>query len=300
MQVQRCSPHAAARCAAILLLAGCSGSQLPIGPPTAMSLSNVRGSLTFHYTGAKQKFKVPAGVNSVIISATGADGGGRFGGYPGRVRAKVPVTAGETLAIFVGGDAARGGFNGGGAGTAGSCHHCNGVGGGGASDVREHGDRLADRVVVAGGGGGTGGYEWSYGRGSANGTGGVGGGQIAGQGGQNSGGGGGGSGGTQQNGGAGGAGCAHRSDGTGADGSRGVGGAGGFQSGTGGGGGGGGHYGGGGGGSAEYGCTSGSGYGYANGGGGGGGSSYVEPSAKTIHDYQGYPWSGDGIVVIQW
>jgi len=284
---------------AAALLAGCGGSQPPITSDGVATPSVLTKSKTFHYTGDEQLFRVPNGIHFVTISATGADGGGRFGGYPGRVRATVPVTAGETLAVFVGGDAARGGFNGGGAGTGGSCHHCNGVGGGGASDVREHGAGLADRVVVAGGGGGTGGYLWNYGRGSANGTGGVGGGQIAGQGGQNSGGGGGGAGGTQQSGGAGGAGCARYSDGAGTDGSLGLGGAGGIQSGTGGGGGGGGYYGGGGGGSAGYGCSS-SGDGYPTGGGGGGGSSYIEPNAKTIHNYQGYQWSGGGIVVIQW
>ena len=60
-------------------------------------------------------------------------------------------------------------------------------------------------------------------------------------------------------------------------------------------------HGGGGGGSGGYGCDSGSGDGYpAWAGGGGGGSSYVEPSGTILHNYQGYPWAGNGIIVIQW
>jgi len=296
--------HALYSCVTAAVLAGCGGSQPPVGATGAVAPNVLTKSKTFHFTGGEQLFKVPNGVHFATISATGAHGGGRFGGNPGRVRAKVPVKPGETLAIFVGGDSSSGGYNGGAPGTSGYCpHHCHGRGGGGASDVREGGDALQDRVVVAGGGGGTGGYEWPYGRGSADGTGGVGGGQIAGQGGMNADGGGGGGGGTQQNGGAGGTGCARKSDGQGADGTLGSGGVGGLQHGTGGGGGGGGYYGGGGGGSGGYGCTSGSGSGSgypAEAGGGGGGSSYIEPYAITLHNYQGYPWPGSGVVVIQW
>jgi hypothetical protein len=65
----------------------------------------------------------------------------------------VPVTAGQQLAVVVGGKANRstGGFNGGGSGVAGYTS-----GGGGASDIRAGGWRLEDRIAVAGGGGGTG------------------------------------------------------------------------------------------------------------------------------------------------
>jgi hypothetical protein len=286
----------------IALLVGCGGSQAPTVTAISAAPDVLTHSKTFHYTGAKQSFKVPEGVIFVTISATGAQGGGRFGGDPGRVRAKVPVSPSETLTILVGGDASNAGFNGGAPGTSGYCpHHCHGRGGGGASDVREHGKGLRNRIVVAGGGGGTGGYEWPYGRGSAEGTGGVGGGEIAGPGGQNDGGGGGGGGGSQYSGGAGGLGCPRENDGEGTNGTLGHGGVGGVQNGTGGGGGGGGYYGGGGGGSGGYGCSSSSGNGYPGlAGGGGGGSSYVEPSGQTLHNYQGYPWAGDGIVVIQW
>ncbi|MGB8964955.1 MAG: glycine-rich protein [Candidatus Cybelea sp.] len=85
------------------------------------------------------------------------------GGNGGIVTATIAVTPGETLAIFVGGEGtgdtsncspgSDGGFNGGGAG--GSENYClNGTGGGGASDVRQGGDELGDRVIVAGRGGG--------------------------------------------------------------------------------------------------------------------------------------------------
>ena len=83
----------------------------------------------------------------------------------GRVRAVIPVTPRERLVIYVGGDAsgATAGFNGGGSGAPGGYITEHGYGGGGASDVREHGDRLWDRIVIAGGGGGDGGEPSSYG-----------------------------------------------------------------------------------------------------------------------------------------
>ncbi len=121
---------------------------------------------TFNYTGAQQTFVVPAGATAVKVVATGASGG--FG-YEGRqtnvalgvvITATIPVTATETLAIFVGGKGGTGGvggFNGGGS-SADSLSP--GGGGGGASDVRQGGTTAiqgADyRVVVAGGGGGNG------------------------------------------------------------------------------------------------------------------------------------------------
>ena len=119
------------------------------------------GRATFKYTGAKQTFKVPAGVTLVTITASGASGAAGWdyyygsyaapGGLGGRVKATIPVTPGERLAIFVGGSGADGGFNGGGKSAKSSS------GGGGGSDVRQGGDQLADRVAVAAGGGGGGG-----------------------------------------------------------------------------------------------------------------------------------------------
>ncbi len=73
------------------------------------------------------------------------------------VVATVPVTPGPGHVVVVGGagrPVATGGYNGGRAG--GYSGSDIGYGGGGASDVRLGGTTLADRVVVAGGGGGIG------------------------------------------------------------------------------------------------------------------------------------------------
>ncbi|MEQ9502310.1 MAG: LruC domain-containing protein [Deltaproteobacteria bacterium] len=114
----------------------------------------------FTYTGAPQTFVVPAGVTSidaVLIGAPGATVDGlRRGGRGGRVTATLPVTPGETLYVYVGGNGLRpqGGYNGGGFGN-GSNSLASG-GGGGATDIRRGGTSLMDRVLVAGGGGGGG------------------------------------------------------------------------------------------------------------------------------------------------
>ncbi|CAN5365126.1 hypothetical protein BH09BAC5_BH09BAC5_12970 [soil metagenome] len=110
---------------------------------------------TFFYTGAMQTYVVPAGVTTLTLETWGAQGGANwvnnvnFGGY---AKADFSVTPGETLYIFAGQqpNGITGGFNGGGNGEAA------GQGGGGASDVRQGGMTLNDRIIVAGGGGGAG------------------------------------------------------------------------------------------------------------------------------------------------
>ena len=126
---------------------------------------------TFNYTGEMQTFVVPAGVTEVQFDVKGAEGGDAIGttvgwggtstinadaGNGGRVTGLLPVTPGETLYLFVGGEGVllSGGYNGGG-----DADFCSGTeviasGGGGASDIRQGGTSLADRTVVAGGGGG--------------------------------------------------------------------------------------------------------------------------------------------------
>jgi hypothetical protein len=307
-------------CVAAATLSGCGGSQPPMGAPSATSESG--DSLPYHkpfyYTGAKQSFKVPAGVTKIDIVGRGAAGGSRYEGSPyggrgGRVHAVIPVTPGEQLAVFVGGtpsgSSMNGGFNGGGYG-GGLYNCCAGIGGGGASDVRQGGDALPKRIFVAGGGGGRGG-----GNGGASGGAG---GRIGGSGGQAGFcGGSGGTGGTQTSGGLGGLGGALAADfpdgvhgiqpgGIGTRGMRGDGGIGGSPGkgsfstdGIGGGGGGGGFFGGGGGGGGAGGGN----YGYClgYGGGGGGGSSYVEPSAISFKMWSGWKnATGNGLVVISW
>lgn len=214
------------------------------------------------YTGAYQTYVVPAGVSSLILEVWGAQGG--EGGNGGYAKGTVSVTPGETLRIYVGGQgifnnycnqaANQGaGFNGGGGA------NCYGMGGGGATDIRRSPYGLADRIIVAGGGGG---------RGVEGGSGGAGGGLI----GQS------GFGGTVPNG----TGGTQSAGGTVSTGSgSGALGQGGYQlnyySWAGSGGGGGGYYGGGSGGSPVGG----------NAAAGGGGSSYVQASATDVVYLQG-------------
>ncbi len=118
--------------------------------------SSVLGQVvTFDYTGGVQTYTVPPGVTAIEIQAFGAAGtdhGTSSGGLGGFIQGELDVTPGEVLQINVGGMA---GFNGGGA-AGGSGDPTSGEVGGGASDVRQGGVDLTDRVIVAGGGGGAG------------------------------------------------------------------------------------------------------------------------------------------------
>jgi hypothetical protein len=279
-------------------------------PPMNAASKSLPYHKTYSYAGKEQWFTVPAGMKKLTVIAVGARGGGISDAqaFGGRIWAIVPVTPGEKLAVFVGGQGSRahGGFNGGGVGATGpSC--CQGYGGGGASDVRQAGDRLQDRIVVAGGAGG----EEAFGDPSYGGIGGKGGGSVgeAGSDGYVGGswaGGFGGAGGSQRAGGDGGRGGGYSSSGSyyggdpGGEGSLGLGGTGGDGGGGqsyvggGGGGGGGGYYGGGGGGG-------GGGYGGGPGGGGGGGSSFIESSAYAYHSWQGWKIkTANGLIVFDW
>jgi hypothetical protein len=301
--------HALSSCAVAALLAGCGALRQAQGdtqPPIAQNatteaFSRITRSQTFHFTGGKQNFIVPANVVSLSIDALGAAAGGdkALAAHGGRVYATLPVHSGERLAIFVGGRAhqTQGGYNGGGSG--GYYHDSQSYGGGGATDVREGGDAVRDRILVAAGGGG----RAEYGR-LGHGIGGDGGGRTGDPGGSgwvgysgSSGGGGGG--GDQKHGGKGGyygGGCTNGS--RGANGSLGIGGTGGSagecddDSAGNGGAGGGGYYGGGGGGGGGY---------YGGGGGGGGGSSYVGPNATKYRFWKGWKSAdGNGLVIIRW
>jgi hypothetical protein len=95
----------------------------------------------FSYTGAAQSYLVPAGVTAVLLEAWGGSDTTAHGGYSARIQS---VTAGETLQVNVAGSAASGGWNGGGAGAR---------PGAGATDWRQGGTALANRVLVAGGAG---------------------------------------------------------------------------------------------------------------------------------------------------
>jgi hypothetical protein len=218
------------------------------------------GSTTLTYTGSEQTYTVPAGTHFLRVRAVGGRGGGAYySGLGGRATATLPVTPGQILYVYVGGNGAGGanapgGFNGGGNASA----LGGGASGGGATDVRAVSGDLASRLLVAGGGGGYGAGDNTYG--SDGGSGGSPTGQdainfccVAGPG----------RGGTGAAGGAGGS--ASGGDVAGSAGSLGQGGTAGFHSTAGGGGGGGGYYGGGGG--AGF--------------GGGGGSSYAAPQTTN-------------------
>ena len=202
---------------------------------------------TLTYTGTgPQTYTVPAGVTWVTLECWGA-AAGAYGGYS---KGNLIVASGTVLNVYVGGAGGTGsysaaGFNGGGAGAS-----YLGQGGGGASDVRLGGTALSNRVIVAGGAGGTGGNANS----SVVGYGGAGGGTSGG------------------NGVVGDGGAVAGGAGTQSVGTLGLGAAGSVGANAGGGGGGGGYRGGGGADGVN---------GTGNGSGGGGGSGYLDPSLSS-------------------
>ena len=92
-------------CVAAVMLSGCGGNAGSSGatPPVNSAGERLPYHKTFNYTGAEQMFTVPPGVKKIKVIAVGAQGGGDFQGFGGRVYAIIPVTPGEKLAIFVGG-----------------------------------------------------------------------------------------------------------------------------------------------------------------------------------------------------
>ncbi len=141
-------------------------------------------TINYNYTGAVQTLTVPAGVDSLFLQVWGAQGGSGTGSsttlYPGGKggysQGMMPVSAGDVLNVYVGGQGKNseanyttgttypGGFNGGGA--AGthtySSGYYQGGSGGGATDIRVNSTSLYARAIVAGGGGGTGMDNTSY------------------------------------------------------------------------------------------------------------------------------------------
>ena len=246
----------------------------PSGESLGTQVSGTPGwtkSVPFACANAAQTFTVPAGVTALQVDAVGARGSAStnsVGGRGGRVQGGIAATPGQVLQINVGcsSGTTAGGWNGGGVG------YSNGGGGGGATDIRTPTGSpatypLANRIWVAGGGGGAG----NQGAGE---DGGAGGGLTGGQGltlntppsffG--------GYGGTQV---AGGVGGQWSTNAPGSNGSLGTGG--GANSSSAGGGGGGGYYGGGGGAWNA----------------GGGGSSYTAPTAFDVTHTQGYATPAD-------
>ena len=247
-----------------------------------LSTAYGQSEITFGYTGEVEIYVVPNCVSQLEVQLKGAAGGGSNGGNGSTVTGIIDVVEGEILEIRVGveGGCPSAGYNGGGAGGAAGGANA-GCGGGGASDIRIGGSALADRFVVAAGGGGMGGGNTDADAGDAGCNAGGEGDSPFGQGGN---------GGTQNSGGAGGPpwiGSGNNGDGGGL----GLGGDGAidpcYNVGPGGGGGGG-YYGGGGGGSDCF--ASGS----LGGGGGGGGSSLTPAGFSCV----GGNVSGQGSIVI--
>ncbi|MEY4127313.1 MAG: hypothetical protein RL737_1502, partial [Bacteroidota bacterium] len=99
-------------------------------------------TISFNYTGTVQSYTVPAGVTTLTISASGAQGGGNTGGGLGALMSgDFTVTPGETIYIVVGqqGQLQIGGQS------------QNSSGGGGGSFVYRNANNL---LLAAGGGGG--------------------------------------------------------------------------------------------------------------------------------------------------
>jgi uncharacterized protein YhjY with autotransporter beta-barrel domain len=187
-------------------------------PAFAQSCAVGETPAAFGFTGGEQTTTVPAGVHSITVYLSGAQGGagrsgagtlagspnspGGAGGLGGRVRGTMAVTPGATLSIWVGGQGSQA-VNPGGVGQG-----VDGIGGG-ATDLRVGGNGIGNRVGIAGGGGGGGNAGWSTNNVIAGGAGGVGGGGTGGAGADVPGGPGpyGGGGGAVGTGGAGGGGC---------------------------------------------------------------------------------------------
>ncbi|RYG12985.1 MAG: hypothetical protein EON92_06830, partial [Burkholderiales bacterium] len=139
-------------------------------PVFAQSCAVGETPAAFGFTGGEQTTTVPAGVSSVTVYLSGAQGGsgrsgaGTIGGSPnspggtgglgGRVRGTLAVTPGALLSIWVGGQGSQA-VNAGGIGQG-----VDGIGGG-ATDLRVGGNALGNRVGIAGGGGGGGNAGWS-------------------------------------------------------------------------------------------------------------------------------------------
>lgn len=253
--------------------------------PEPVCASNTCSQI-FEFRPEPYLWVAPAGALNLRFELYGAQGGQGartfgLGGFGGKVAGEFIVVP-EALVVYVGGQGLRGsgaegGFNGGGA--AGLGHGDEGSGGG-ATDLRSS-DSIEDRLVVAGAGGGSGGFNFDEA-----GLGGFGGLRVGSRGGAGQAGAG--TGGNQESGG-----DAGRSNGgsMGTPGEFGSGGKGGSSIFSGGGGGGGGYHGGGGGG-ADVDSNG------KNGGGGGGGSSFAnsELTQNVVHELGAHVGPGRAIL----
>ena len=145
--------------AAILFSSGAVGASTPV-------CSADQCTVTFSATGAAQSFTVPSGIETLTVTADGAQGGStgatlQAGGLGGSVTATLSVVPGSTLSVVVGGrgtdednfppDPVAGGFGGGGTGAEGGQSQSSGAGGGGGSFIF---GPSGTTLIAAGGGGG--------------------------------------------------------------------------------------------------------------------------------------------------
>lgn len=103
-------------------------------------------------TPGTYQWTVPSGVYEVDAILEGAEGEaamGSSGGLAGRTTGKFPVSPGETLYLTVGASGANAPVNG-----DGGSRSTEGGAGGESVDIRQGGDTLSDRIMVAGAGGG--------------------------------------------------------------------------------------------------------------------------------------------------
>ncbi len=164
-----------------------AGNACGTSPSSCLTITSsacvvVHGTATFNYTNGTQSWTVPCGISVITITLYGAQGGisSPCSGYSatlpatgGTVVGTLNVVPATTYSIYVGGGGAKGittgpavgGFNGGGAGAFYSGAYGGGAGGG-ASDIRSAPYALANRIAVAGGGGG---MAYNYGCGTENG-----------------------------------------------------------------------------------------------------------------------------------
>lgn len=138
-------------------LALCSLISSLVGTPIVNAASYIESydpcwSVSFNYTGDVQTFTVPTTgyYGFELYGGQGQDYNGHTGGQGGYVKSVLYLNEGDKLYINVGGGQGNT-FNGGGIGTSNGTATSNG---GGATDVRLNSNKIADRVIVAGGGGG--------------------------------------------------------------------------------------------------------------------------------------------------
>lgn len=144
----------AAVCGAGLVVGG-----LAAGFAAPMAVAGTPTSATVSYrTPGSYTYSVPAGVNSLQLSAAGAGGHKAHGHYTALggagtlVQGTLPVTPGQSITIMVGGSDGTGGWGTGGHGRVGDNGGQKGGNGGSASAVVAGGNQ-----IVAGAGGGAGG-----------------------------------------------------------------------------------------------------------------------------------------------